>query len=44
MRDGVSLIFVWLLLSYQYIYIIAHIIGNHPVGCKYVDWVYLAQD
>jgi hypothetical protein len=29
--DGVRLIFVWLLLSYQYIYVIAHIICNHPV-------------
>jgi hypothetical protein len=44
MPDGVSLIFVWHLLSYQYIYVIAHIICNHPVGCKDVDWVYLAQD
>jgi hypothetical protein len=28
--NGVSLSFVWLLFSYKYIYIIAHIICNHP--------------
>jgi hypothetical protein len=29
--DGVRLIFEWLLVSYQTIYVIAHIIYNHPV-------------
>jgi hypothetical protein len=29
--DGVRLIFEWLLVSYQPIYVIAHIIYNHPV-------------
>jgi hypothetical protein len=27
--NGMCLIFVWLLLSYQYIYVIIHIICNH---------------
>jgi hypothetical protein len=31
MCNGVCLIFVWLLLSYQSVYVTAHIICNQPV-------------